>query len=149
MDTYDTLLSAITRADGPSQEVHDPATGELIGLAPQSNSGDLERALERATAAQVDWAAKPDEERVATLLKVADAIEQSSEALAELLSREQGKPLNGPNARFEVQACANWIRATAATPLPVEVVIDDGESYAELHYRALGVVGVITPGTGR
>src|SRR3712207_7465049 len=52
-------------------------------------------------------------------------------SLAELLSREQGKPLNGPNARFEVGACAAWLRATAATPLPVETVVDDDETHAD------------------
>lgn len=34
--------------------------------------------------------------------QVADAVDANAEALAELLYREQGKPLNGPNARFEV-----------------------------------------------
>lgn len=62
-----------------------------------------------------------------------------------LLSREQGKPLNGPNARFEVGACAAWLRATATTPYPREVLIDDDETHAELTYRPLGVVGAIGP----
>src|SRR3712207_9584696 len=66
-------------------------------------------------------------------------------SLAELLSREQGKPLNGPNARFEVGACAAWLRATAATELPVEVVVDDEDTHAELRYRPVGVVGAIGP----
>ena len=69
----------------------------------------------------------------------------NAEALAEILSREQGKPLNGPNARFEVGGCVAWTRVPAGTPLPVEVVVDDGETYAEMHYRPLGVVGAITP----
>jgi len=71
--------------------------------------------------------------------------ERSAEELARLLSREQGKPLNGPNARFEVGACAAWLRAAATTPLEPETVVDDGETYAELHYRPIGVVGAIGP----
>ena len=78
-------------------------------------------------------------------MKAADAVERSAEELAHLLSREQGKPLNGPNARFEVGACAAWLRATAATPLDPETVVDDGETRAELHYRPIGVVGAIGP----
>ncbi|WP_415856995.1 aldehyde dehydrogenase family protein, partial [Sinomonas sp. G460-2] len=50
-----------------------------------------------------------------------------------------------PNARFEVGACAAWLRATAATALVPEVVVDDGETYAELHYRPIGLVGAIGP----
>jgi phenylacetaldehyde dehydrogenase len=106
---------------------------------------DLEVAIKGAAAAQPAWAALGHEERSAALLKAADAVERSAEELAHLLSREQGKPLNGPNARFEVGGCAAWLRATAATPLDPETVVDDGETRAELHYRPIGVVGAIGP----
>ncbi|PIJ52511.1 aldehyde dehydrogenase, partial [Leucobacter sp. OLES1] len=105
----------------------------------------LEAAIDTAEAAQPAWAALSDAERSAYLNRAADAIEAAAEPLAELLSREQGKPLNGPNARFEVGACAVWTRSAADTPLPVEVIVDDGENYAELHYRPIGVVGAISP----
>jgi acyl-CoA reductase-like NAD-dependent aldehyde dehydrogenase len=36
-----------------------------------------------------------------------------------------------------VEGCVGWLRATAATPLPKEVVVDDGTNYAELHYRLI------------
>lgn len=143
MYTYETLLAAIT-VDG-GREVHNPATGELIGRVPTHTAADVDAAIDRAEAAQPAWAALSDEERVGYLNKIADAIEANAEALAELLSREQGKPLNGPNARFEVGGCVAWTRVPAGTPLPVEVVVDDGETYAEMHYRPLGVVGAITP----
>ena len=143
MYTYETLLAAIT-VDG-GREVHNPATGELIGRVPTHTAADVDAAIDRAEAAQPAWAALSDEERVGYLNKIADAIEANAEALAELLSREQGKPLNGPNARFEVGGCVAWTRVPASTPLPVEVVVDDGETYAEMHYRPLGVVGAITP----
>ncbi|MCI4657881.1 aldehyde dehydrogenase family protein [Cryobacterium zhongshanensis] len=145
MENYQTLLDRITPEAGGTREVLDPATGEIVGIAPVQGVSDLEDAIERATAAQPAWAARPDEDRTSILNLAADAIDSAAEALAELLSREQGKPLNGPNARFEVQACATWLRATAAIPLPKETVIDDGASYAELHYRPVGLVGVITP----
>ncbi len=141
--TYESLLEAITVAEG--REVHNPATGELIGRVPVQTTTDVDTTIDRAEAAQPAWAALSDEERVDYLNKVADAIEANAEALAEILSREQGKPLNGPNARFEVGGCVAWTRVPAGTPLPVEVVVDDGETYAEMHYRPLGVVGAITP----
>ncbi|GAA2186200.1 aldehyde dehydrogenase family protein [Leucobacter alluvii] len=145
MNTYDSLLAAITPAGGETREVFDPATGERIGTAPVEGLDDLHAAIDRAEAAQPAWAALPDAERQAILHRAADAIEAASEALAELLSREQGKPLNGPNARFEVGGCVAWTRAAADTPLPVEVIIDDESGYAEMHYRPLGVVGAISP----
>ncbi|KTR87194.1 aldehyde dehydrogenase family protein [Leucobacter chromiiresistens] len=145
MNTYDSLLAAITPSQGTTREVFDPATGALIGTAPVEGLDALDAAIDRAEAAQPAWAALPDAERQAILHRAADAIEASSEALAELLSREQGKPLNGPNARFEVGGCVAWTRAAADTPLPVEVIVDDESGYAEMHYRPLGVVGAISP----
>ncbi|QCO97958.1 aldehyde dehydrogenase family protein [Arthrobacter sp. 24S4-2] len=128
-----------------SRTIFDPATGEPVGEAPIHTIEDLEGAIEGAAAAQPAWAALGHEARSAVLMKAADAVERSAEELAQLLSREQGKPLNGPNARFEVGGCAAWLRTTAATPLTAETVVDDGETRAELHYRPIGVVGAIGP----
>lgn len=144
MYSYETLLEAIAPT-GASREVLDPATGEPIANAPVGSAEDVPAAIETARAAQAEWAGLSDDERRAYLHKAADAIEANNDALVEVLSREQGKPLNGPNARFEVGGCVAWLRTAADTPLPTEVVIDDGETYAEMHYRPLGVVGVITP----
>lgn len=141
--TYDELLAAVSVADGKAAV--DPATGEVIGNSPVQTVAELDELIATAAAAQPAWAALSDEERSAYLHKAADAVEASAEALAELLSREQGKPLNGPNARFEVGGCAAWLRAAADTPLPSEVIIDDESGYAEMHYRPIGVVGAISP----
>jgi phenylacetaldehyde dehydrogenase len=145
LETYDALLVSITPGSGETRTIFDPATGGVVGQAPVHTVEDLETAVAAAVAAQPAWAALGHSARSAALLKAADAVERSAEELAQLLSREQGKPLNGPNARFEVGACAAWLRATAATELTPEVVVDDGETYAELHYKPIGVVGAIGP----
>ncbi len=145
MLSYEELLAAVTATSGDSREVRDPATDAVIGQAPVSDVAALEVAIDRAEAAQRAWAALGHEARSEYLNRAADAIEEHAEPLAELLSREQGKPLNGPNARFEVGGAVAWTRAAADTPLPVEVVVDDESGYAELHYRPIGVVGAISP----
>ncbi|MCA4134789.1 aldehyde dehydrogenase family protein [Arthrobacter sp. M4] len=145
METYDALLAAITPESGPTRTILNPATGEAVGEAPVHGVRDLEAAVAEAAAAQPAWAALGHDVRSAALLRAADAVERSAEELATLLSREQGKPLNGPNARFEVGGCAAWLRAAASTPLEPETVVDDGETRAELHYRPIGVVGAIGP----
>ncbi|MFF2246374.1 aldehyde dehydrogenase family protein [Arthrobacter sp. NPDC058130] len=145
METYDALLASITPTSGPTRTILDPATGTAVGEAPVHTVADLENAIAAATAAQPAWAALGHDARSAALLRAADAVERSTEELARLLSREQGKPLNGPNARFEVGACAAWLRTAAATPLDPETLVDDGETRAELHYRPIGVVGAIGP----
>lgn len=141
--TYESLLAGVT--DPAGREILDPATGEVVGRAPFRSVDDLDAAVARVRAGQPAWGARTDQDRVDLLLRAADAVEAAAEPLAELLSREQGKPLNGPNARFEVGACAAWLRATAATPLPGGTVLDDADTRAELRYRPAGVVGAIGP----
>lgn len=146
METYESLLTAITPPAGTAtRPILNPATGGTVTAAPVHTVEDLEAAVEAARAAQPSWAALSHQERSQVLLDTADTIDRSAEALAQLLSREQGKPLNGPNARFEVGACSAWLRATASIELAPEVVVDDGETYAEVHYRPVGVVGAIGP----
>src|SRR5699024_4809081 len=127
------------------REILDPATGELVGWAPNPTARDVDEAVSRARVAQKKWAARSEQERCDLLMKVADAIEQQAEPLAQLLSREQGKPLNGPNARFEIGGCVGWLRATASFELKPETLFDDDTGKATLYYRPVGVVGAIGP----
>lgn len=143
MLSCESLLAEIVHPSG--RPVSDPANGDVIGRAPLHTLRDLGAALDRAEAAQPGWASLADSRRVAYLHRAADAIESSAEALAEILSREQGKPLNGLNARYEIVACVAWLRNAADTPVPSETLVDDDQKPAVLHYRALGVVGAITP----
>ncbi|MDZ5076395.1 aldehyde dehydrogenase family protein [Nesterenkonia sp. HG001] len=138
------LLERIQSASG-GREILDPATGEVVGRVPEATEKDLDAAVARAKAAQPGWAARSDDDRAGLLNAAAEAIEAHAEELAVLLSREQGKPLNGPNARFEVGACVAWLRATAAFPMDPEVIVDDESGRAELHHRPLGVIGAIGP----
>ncbi|OUM39419.1 aldehyde dehydrogenase family protein [Arthrobacter sedimenti] len=142
--SFEALLAAIEPAEG-GPDIKDPATGAIVGRAPEHDTTDLDAAITKARAAQPAWGDLSHDERSAYLNEAADAVEASAEALAQLLSREQGKPLNGPNARFEVGACAAWLRATASFEMKPEVLVDDDGGHAELHYRPLGVVGAIGP----
>ncbi|HAT6540465.1 TPA: aldehyde dehydrogenase family protein [Corynebacterium striatum] len=140
--TYEDLLAAVTADEGT--EIINPATEEVVGVAPEGSVEELNAAVERAVQAQKSFAKLRDSERCDLLLKAADAIEAAAEPLVELLSREQGKPLNGPNARFEVGACSAWLRATASFESPDYTAVDD-DITATVHYRPLGVVGAIGP----
>lgn len=139
------LLDRVSAPEGEGRAIHDPATGAVIGNAPEATVEELDAAIARARAAQPAWEALGHEARSAALNAAADAVDARAEELARLLSREQGKPLNGPNARFEIGACSAWLRTNAALQLEPEVLVDDGETHAELHYRAAGVAGAIGP----
>jgi phenylacetaldehyde dehydrogenase len=144
MEAREALLARVSTADGAT-EIKDPATGEVIGRHTFGAPEDVKRAVDKAAAAQPAWAALTDEERVGYLNRAADNIEAHAEELAYAIVREQGKTISGIGARYEIQGCVGWLRATAATPLPKEVLVDDGATYAELRYRPIGVVGAITP----
>ncbi|WP_308797814.1 aldehyde dehydrogenase family protein [Agromyces silvae] len=143
--TTTTLLDAVSVAEGDGRAIPDAATREVLGYAPVHSIADLGRAIASARGAQPGWNARGHSARSRILHDIADDIEAHADELAVVLSREQGKPLNGPNARFEVGACAAWLRNAADTVLEPETVLDDGGTHAELHYAALGVVGAIGP----
>lgn len=145
MSTATTILDAIVADPAIGRAIPDAATRETIGYAPVHSVADLDAAVAAARAAQASWNALGHAERSRILNEIADDIDANAEELAVLLSREQGKPLNGPNARFEVGACGVWTRSAADTPLEPEVVFEAGDSRAEIHYDALGVVGAIGP----
>ncbi len=140
-----TLLESVTADEATGRPIPDAATRETIGYAPIHTVDDLDAAIAAARAAQPAWAALGHAERSRILNAIADEIEANAEELAVLLSREQGKPLDGPNARFEVGACAVWTRNAADTPIEPEVVFEDGSARAELHFDPLGVVGAVGP----
>ena len=145
MSAHLDLLSRVTSHGEAAREIFEPATGNLLGRAPEQTVGELDEALSRARSAQPAWAAAGHAARSAMLLQAAELIDAQAEGLANLLAREQGKPLNGPNARFEVGACSMWLRANASAALDPEVVLDDGTTRAEVVYRPVGVVGAIGP----
>ena len=150
------LLSTVTvplerRPDGDvvsSRPVHDPATGQVIGLAPVHGAEEVDEAVAVARDIQPEWTSWSSAERAEVLNRAADAVDAVAGPLAELLSRETGKPLKGPNARFEVGACSAWLRTAASLEVPEETVVDDTESggtRATLTWRPVGIVGAIGP----
>jgi acyl-CoA reductase-like NAD-dependent aldehyde dehydrogenase len=134
-----------TLGDGSAFPVINPATGERIALAPASTVSQVELAIRAAKRAQPTWAALPEEERKAYLRKAADVLTANSEALARLITQEQGKPLGGPGSGFEMQACVGWTQATASLDLPQEVVFEDDTRKDVVVRRPLGVVAAIAP----
>jgi succinate-semialdehyde dehydrogenase / glutarate-semialdehyde dehydrogenase len=81
-------------ADGAATvEVHNPATGELIGSVPHMGATDTRRAIDAANAAWPAWRKKTAKERAAVLRKWSDLMLENADDLARLMTVEQGKPL--------------------------------------------------------
>lgn len=125
--------------------VRNPATGEVVGKAPNAALADLDRAVEAAARAFPAWAALPDDQRAKACATVADLLGTHADELAQLITLEQGKPMGALGSRFEMGGARAWAAYTASLSLPMKVLQDDEAGRIELHRKPLGVVGSITP----
>lgn len=73
---------------------YDPSTGEVIALAPQCTTEEVEAAVAAAVAAFPAWSDTPANSRVQVLFRMKALLDQHLEELTELLARENGKVLN-------------------------------------------------------
>ncbi|MBB6222854.1 aldehyde dehydrogenase family protein [Rhizobium leguminosarum] len=139
------LIGGETVATAQHAPVTNPSNGEIVGYMPLAGQDDLDRAVAAAAAAFKSWSQTSNEQRAGACRAIAEKISEHAEELAQLLTREQGKPLNGLGSRFEIGGALAWTRHTAELDLPVEILQDDNEGRVELHRKPIGVVGSITP----
>ena len=145
MQTYQNIINGMPVEVTESYEALNPANGDSLGFAPVCNEAEVEDAVHAARSAQADWAGRSDKERAKLTADVAKVLEENSEYLADLITREQGKPLSGPGSRFEMQACVGWTQVPASLSIEPEVVYEDNERKDTLHRVPLGVVAAIAP----
>ncbi len=125
--------------------VTNPSTGATVGLVANCTTSDLDMAVDAANKAFLTWSKKSDAELQAACEAVAAKINEHAEEIAQLLTAEQGKPLNGMGSRFELGGAEAWAGHTASLSIPVKVIQDNEQGKVELHRRPVGVVGSITP----
>jgi betaine-aldehyde dehydrogenase len=78
---------------GRTIDVQNPATEEVIERVPAGTAADVSAAVDAAQAAFPAWRRMPAGERTDLLHEVARKLTEQTEALAELLTLEGGKPL--------------------------------------------------------
>jgi acyl-CoA reductase-like NAD-dependent aldehyde dehydrogenase len=124
-------------------EVINPATGAAFALCPAATRTQLDSAVNAARRAFRDWSATTFEHRRALIKRMCDVLRANQEMLAELLTREQGKPLG--QSREEIARAATQAEGMAQIQIPSEVIVDDAQRHIELQYVPMGVVGIIIP----
>ncbi|HSU21779.1 NAD-dependent succinate-semialdehyde dehydrogenase [Comamonadaceae bacterium OTU4NAUVB1] len=92
-------------ASGKTIDVVNPATGQRIGKVAHAGIADLDRALAAAQSGFEAWRKIPANERAATMRKAAGLVRERADAIARLLTQEQGKPF--VEARGEALAAAD------------------------------------------
>ncbi|MGV1756754.1 aldehyde dehydrogenase family protein [Rhizobium sp. A22-96] len=145
MKQYTLLIGGEPVATSHHAPVANPSNGDTVGYMPLGSEADLDQAVAAAAKAFKTWSQVSNEARAGACRAMAEKINEHAEELAQILTREQGKPLNGLGSRFEIGAALAWTRHTAELDLPVEVLQDDSEGRVELHRKPVGVVGSITP----
>jgi succinate-semialdehyde dehydrogenase/glutarate-semialdehyde dehydrogenase len=94
-------------AGGRSIPVVNPATGDEIGAVAHADKSDLDRALEAADKGFRAWRKVSAFDRSKVMRKAANLLRERVDAIAPLLTLEQGKPL--PEAKGETLAGADVI----------------------------------------
>jgi betaine-aldehyde dehydrogenase len=139
----------VDAASGRTEAVLNPATGEEIAQAPASDREDVDRAVAAARAAFEDgaWSTATPGERSLALLRLADALEEHTDEIAELESANAGKPIQAFKDD-EMPAMVDNVRffAGAARCLEGKAAGEYLEGYTSFVRREpVGVVGQIAP----
>src|SRR5256885_12410116 len=136
----------VDAAGGEPMEVLNPATGDTIAEVPRASAEDVDRAVQAAKKALPEWLETTPGERAEMLLKLADAIDEHADELAEIESRNVGKPLS--YAKDELPVCSDNIRffAGAARVLEGKSAGEYMRGYTSfLRREPIGIVGGIAP----
>ncbi|MFV0299401.1 MAG: NAD-dependent succinate-semialdehyde dehydrogenase [Paracoccus sp. (in: a-proteobacteria)] len=94
-------------AGGRTIAVTDPANGEVIGQLAHAERSDLDDALTAAERGLRVWSATGTHDRYRIMRRAADLMRERADAIAAIMTREQGKPL--AEARAETLAAADII----------------------------------------
>jgi succinate-semialdehyde dehydrogenase/glutarate-semialdehyde dehydrogenase len=133
---------------GEEMPIINPATEEQFEAVPKAGPEDVDAAVEAARAAFKEWAGKDPDERATLMRAGIEKIKESGKEIAEILVREQGKPMmeamgelhhfiHGMNFYADL---ASKIRGVY-TPLPSTL----GKSYGMVIKRPIGVCAAIVP----
>ena len=98
-----------------TRDVLDPATGEIIARVPDATAADVDRAVSAARLAfdSGDWKRATPQERGQALFKLAALVRARSKELAELETRNSGKPIT--EAELDIVDVAGCFEYTAGS----------------------------------
>ncbi|PMR75489.1 NAD-dependent succinate-semialdehyde dehydrogenase [Billgrantia endophytica] len=126
--------------------VTNPATGEVLAEVPDLDADDARDAVAAADTAWPTWRRQTAKQRASLLRRWFESIMANQEALARLMTLEQGKPLG--ESRGEVAYGASFVEyyAEEAKRMAGETLPSHGADKRILVFREpIGVVAAITP----
>jgi betaine-aldehyde dehydrogenase len=128
-------------------DVVDPATGDAIGRVPDAGVADVAKAVAAARAAfdSGPWKDTTAQDRGRTLFKLAEIVRQRADELAELETRNTGKPI--VEAEFDVADVATCFEyyGGLATKIHGDVIPVPDNAMSLALREPIGVAGQIIP----
>jgi lactaldehyde dehydrogenase/glycolaldehyde dehydrogenase len=143
---YEMLIDGELVSSTRMLPVVNPATEEVISQFPAGTVEDVNRAVLAAEKAQKPWAALPAIQRAGHLREIATLIRGNREALAHVITEEQGKILS--LAQVEVDFSADYVdyMAEFARRCEGEIIQSDRPGENILLYKMpIGVIAGILP----
>ncbi|MFD0004263.1 aldehyde dehydrogenase family protein [Streptomyces sp. NPDC127178] len=135
-------------ADGARAEVVDPSRGAVVTTVADAGAADVDAAVRAAREAFDDgaWSGLSGRERGRVLYRVAELIRENADTIAELESRDVGKPITLAHA-VDVTNAANDYEYFAALAQSLDGSVRDTpmNALAYVRRRPIGVVAAITP----
>lgn len=132
---------------GQTSDIFDPATGQVYAKAAVSNAADVDDAFRAADRAFEQWSQTTPAERQLALLKIADSMAARAEEIADVESRDTGKP-RPSLVGDEVMTAVGQVRffAGAARNLEGRATAEYSRSHtSSIRREPIGVIGQITP----
>lgn len=129
-----------------NQDIHNPATQEVLGATPLSNRMDVAAAVEAAKGSFPLWRGVPPADRVQYLFKMKLILEAHREELATLITMECGKTLE--EARAELQRAIENVEVACGIPMLIQGAIseDIAPGIDEIMLRQpVGISAIIAP----
>jgi acyl-CoA reductase-like NAD-dependent aldehyde dehydrogenase len=133
-------------SDGGTTEIRNPATGELVDRVAAGTQQDVDNAIDAAESAFKKWSTVAPPQRAEILYKAAHLLHQHEKDLAQLLTREQGKPLR--EATLEIRRFAHTLEHYAGLAKSIRggyVPALDDRRYGMIIKKPIGVCGAIVP----
>ena len=136
----------VAPAGGRYLDNFEPAVGRPYSLVPDSDFGDVDRAVKAASAAFAGWSKTPAIDRSRIIQKLASLVQRDLELLARAESRDTGKPISLARTLDIPRTVSNLeFFASAVLSFHGEVLATEDRAQNIIEYSPLGVVGCISP----
>src|SRR3954465_6528457 len=149
MKAYRNLVAGkwVDSSSGATFENRNPADwNDVIGTFPRSGAEDVERAVQSAKRGFALWSRTPAPLRGDVLRKIGDLMSARKEEMADLMTREMGKPLQETRGDVQEGIDTAYYAATEGRRLFGHTVPSElRNKWAMSFRRPIGICGIITP----